>query len=112
MRHLLLLAAALGIAATAAARDVTHEFQAAVARATVQRVVIPIPAGSFTIRNNTTGHIALSGIASRDYDGAKEKAWAQKGVDDTSVEIVVNGAEAVIRRKFGRNAHSWRAQKF
>jgi hypothetical protein len=25
---------------------------------------------------------------------------------------VINGAEAVVRRKFGRNAQSWRAQKF
>lgn len=112
MRSLLVLAATLGIAATAAAKDVTHEFQSAVARGAVQRVVIAIPAGSFTIRNGAADRLALSGIASRDFDGAKEKAWAQKVVDDTSVEIVVNGAEAVVRRKFGRNAQSWRAQKF
>jgi hypothetical protein len=111
MRSLVLLAT-LGIAATAAARDVTHDFQAAVPRGSVQRVVIQIPAGSFTIRNSASDHIALSGIASRDFDGPKEKIWAQKVVDDTSVEIVVNGAEAVVRRKFGKNAQSWRAQKF
>ena len=78
----------------------------------MQRVVIDISAGSFTIRNGAGDRLALSGIASRDYDGSKEAIWAQKVVDDTSVEIVVNGAEAIVRRKFGKNAQSFRAQKF
>jgi hypothetical protein len=78
----------------------------------VQRVLIDIPFGSFTIRNGTPGHIAVSGVASRDYDGNRERIWAQKVVNDTSVEVYVNGPEAVVRRKFGRNAGSWRAQKF
>jgi hypothetical protein len=112
MRKLLLLAPLLAIAATATAKDVTHEFQTAIASGAVQRVVIAIPAGSFVIRNGATDRLALSGIASRDYDGPKERAWAQKVVDDTSVEIVVNGAEAIVRRKFGTNAQSWRAKKF
>jgi hypothetical protein len=64
------------------------------------------------IRNGAADHLGLSGIASRDYDGAKEALWAQKVVNDTSVEIVVNGAEAIVRRKFGKNAQSFRAQKF
>jgi len=51
-------------------------------------------------------------VASRDYDGPKEALWAQKVVNDTSVEIVVNGAEAIVRRKFAKNAQSFRAQKF
>jgi hypothetical protein len=112
MRPALILAASLLIAGTAAAKDVTHEFQAAVARGGVQRVVIAISAGKFTVRNGGGDRLAVSGIASRDFDGSKEKIWAQKVVDDTSVEIVVNGAEAIVRRKFGKNAQSFRAQKF
>jgi len=112
MRRTLFLAASLLVAASAAAKDVTHEFQAAVSRGGVQRVVIAISAGKFTIRNSTGDRLALSGIASRDFDGSKEKIWAQKVVDDTSVEIVINGAEAIVRRKFGKNAQSFRAQKF
>jgi len=77
-----------------------------VPRGHVQRVVIDIPHGSFTIRNGAATHLGVSGIASRDYDGAREGAWAQKVVDDTSVEIYVNGAEAIVRRKFGKNAQS------
>ena len=112
MRRTLFLAASLLVAATAAAKDVTHEFQAAVARGGVQRVVIAISAGKFTVRNSTGDRLALSGIASRDFDGSKEKIWAQKVVDDTSVEFVINGAEAIVRRKFAKNAQSFRAQKF
>ena len=112
MRHALLLSAALLAALTAAAGDVEHKFQSVVPRGQVQRVLIDIPAGSFTIRNGAAGHIGVSGVASRDYDSARERAWAQKVVNDTSVEVYVSGNEAVVRRKFGRHADSWRAQKF
>lgn len=112
MRKALLLAALLGAAATTAADDVEHKFQSVVPRGQVQRILIDIPAGSFTIRNGSADRLSLSGIASRDYDGQRERIWAQKVVDDTSVEIYVSGAQAILRRKFGRNADSWRAQKF
>jgi hypothetical protein len=112
MRHALVLSAALLAALTAAAGDVEHKFQSVVPRGQVQRVLIDIPAGSFTIRNGAAGHIGVAGVASRDYDGAREGAWAQKVVNDTSVEVYISGNEAVVRRKFGRNADSWRAQKF
>lgn len=102
----------LSAADAAADRDVTHDFQSAVARGAIQRVVIDIPTGSFTIRNGSADRLALAGIASRDYDGAKERAWAQKVVNDTTIEFVVRGAEAIVRRKFGPNAQSFRAQKF
>ena len=96
----------------ALASDAEHAFQAAIARGNVQRVVIDIPTGSFTIRNGAPGQLALSGIASRDYDTQQEREWAEKVVKDTSVEFYVSGAEAVVRRKFGKNADSWRARKF
>jgi hypothetical protein len=112
MRTTLLLAASLLVAASAAASDVEHAFQASAPRGGVQRVVIDIPVGSFKVRNGAANTIALSGIASRDYDSGKERIWAQKVVNDTSVEIVIDGAEATVRRKFGPNARSWRGQKF
>jgi hypothetical protein len=116
MRSLVLAAALLAatsiFAADVFAADVEHAFQSVVPRGTVQRVVISIPTGSFTIRNGAATSLALSGISSRDYDTAREKVWAQKVVNDTSVEIYVNGDEAIVRRKFGKNAQSWRAQKF
>ena len=113
MRKLVFAAAAvLALTSPAFARDVEHRFQAAVPRAQVQRVRIDLPFGTFTIRNGNNERIAVSGIASRDYDGQREKVWAQKVVDDTSVEIHVNGTEAVVRRRFGPNAASWRAQQF
>jgi hypothetical protein len=112
MRTPLVLAASFFVAASVSAQDVEHKFQSAVPRGQVQRVLIDIPHGSFTIRNGAPGYIGVSGIASRDYDGQRERIWAQKVVNDTSVEVYISGAEAIVRRKFGRNADSWRAQKF
>jgi hypothetical protein len=113
MRNQLVFAVTL-LAATSvfADPDVEHKFQSVVPRGQVQRVLIDIPHGSFTIRNGAPGHIGVSGVASRDYDGQHERIWAQKVVNDTSVEVYVNGGEAIVRRKFGQNADSWRAQKF
>ena len=112
MRHSLVLAASLFVASAAFATDVEHNFQATVPRGRVQRVVIDIPFGSFTVRNGSADRLAVSGIASRDYDSDNEKRWAQAVVNDTTVEIYVNGSEAIVRRKFGKNADSWRARKF
>ena len=112
MRPALLLPAALLLSASAFAADVEHSFQASAPRGKVERVVIEVPYGSFTVRNGSSDRIALSGIASRDYDSAQEKKWAQDVVNDTSVEIYINGAEAIVRRKFGKKADSWRARKF
>lgn len=108
----LFAAALLAPSAAFADNDAEHSFQSVVPRGQVQRVLIDIPHGSFTIRNGSPAHIGVSGVASRDYDGQRERVWAQRVVDDTSVEVYVNGAEAVVRRKFGRNADSWRSQKF
>lgn len=112
MRQPLFLAAALLVASPLFAADVEHAFQSAVPRGRVERVVIDIPHGSFIVRNGSAERIGVSGIASRDYDTAKERKWAQEVVNDTTVEIYVNGAEAVVRRKFGSKADGWRARKF
>lgn len=112
MRRSLFLAASLLLASATFAADAEHSFQATAPRGKVERVVIDIPFGTFTIRNGSADRIALSGIASRDYDSAKEAKWAQEVVDDTSVEIYVNGPEAILRRKFGKKADSFRARKF
>lgn len=112
MHRAIVFTTLLLIASAASAKDAEHTFQTSVARGQVQRVTIDIPFGSFNIRNGAAGRLALSGIASRDYDGHREREWAQKVVDDTTVEIYVSGAEAVVRRKFGPNAQSWRARKF
>ena len=108
-----LAALSLFAAATALADDVVkHPFQSSIARGKVQRVVIDIPAGEINVRNGASDKLTISGQSRRDYQGAKERAWAQKIVNDTTVEIYVNGPEAIVRRKFGPNAKSYRAQKF
>jgi hypothetical protein len=113
MRTKLVLVATLCLALPAfARRDVEHSFHTTVPRGKVQRVVIAVPYGSFTIRNGATDRLTAAGIASRDYDTEKERVWAQGVVDDTSVGIEINGAEAVVRRKFGKGAQSWRAKRF
>jgi hypothetical protein len=112
MRKALVLAGSLLLAASAFARDVEHKFQSVVPRGGVQRVIIDIPQGNFTIRNSTANQLVVAGIASRDFDGRREMEWAQKVVNDTSVEIYVSGTDAIVKRKFGPNAESYRARKF
>ena len=114
MRIRLALAAALALAAFTAAADqeVTHSFSSSVPRGRIRRIVVDIPAGDVKIRNGGAGAIALSGEIRRSYDGWREHANEQRIADDVGAEIYVDGDEAVVRRHYGPNAHSWSARSF
>lgn len=92
--------------------DVNHHFAASVARAGVRRIVVEIPAGEITIRNNTTNAISVTGEVRRSYNTHHDRVQAQRVVDDISAEIVIRGDEAIVRRHFGPNAHGWSARSF
>ena len=106
--HLALL---LTAGAALANDEVTHPFSTAAPRGHVRRVVIDIPAGEVRIRNGAGDRIAVSGTAERHFDGHRRRAKEQQIVDDISAEVVVNGDEAIVRRRFGPNAQSWSAQE-
>ena len=106
---LLLFAAACPALATA---RVEHRFAAAAPAGSVRRVVVEIPAGEVHVRNGAIGQLSVSGTVSRDPDGARSRDAEQRIVDDSSVAIAVKGEKATIRRAFGPNAQSWRAEKF
>lgn len=107
------IAFALLLTATSAFPDgVKHRFDTSVPRGRVQRVVIDIPAGDITIRNGAADRLAASGVVSRDPDGSRSRAKEQRIVDDTTVEIYISGDEAIVRRRFGPEAQSWRAEMF
>lgn len=112
MRNVLVFAFVLFTSPAVFGADVRHAFQSAVERGSVQRVIIEVPHGAIEVRTGSPSRLALSGVASRDYDGHRERIAAQKMVNDTSVEFYVSGAEAIVRRKFGPHAQSWRARKF
>jgi len=115
MRKPLFFSLALLLAAGAALAndEVSHPFSSAVmTRGRVHRVVIDIPAGEVRVRNGAGDRIAVSGTAERHFDGHKSRSKEQQIVDDISAEVVVNGDEAIVRRRFGPNAQSWSARSF
>jgi len=95
------------LAATAAAADVVHPVAASVARGRIWRVIVDIPAGEINVRNGAADRIRVSGEVQRESDEAYEKA--QRVVNSMDVEIFVDSEDALIRRKFGPEASSWRA---
>jgi len=114
MRIHLALAAAAALVATGAAADdeVTHRFSSSVPRAGIRRVVIDIPAGEVKVRNSSGDAVSVSGEITRSYDGWRRRAKEQRIADDIGAEIYVHGDEAVVRRHYGPNAHSWSARSF
>ena len=114
MRVSLRFAALFLVSASAYADAVVqHRFEAATAPpATVRRVVVDIPSGDIVIRNSAANRIAVAGTVSREPDSDRNREKEQRIVNDTGVEIIVRRDEAVIRRRFGPNAQSWRAQSF
>ncbi|HEX7419060.1 MAG TPA: DUF4097 family beta strand repeat-containing protein [Thermoanaerobaculia bacterium] len=107
-----LIAVVLAAALPAAADSVRHRFESSVARGSVRRVVIDVPAGDVDIRNGDGNTISVSGYVSRDPDSDRNRGKEQRIVDDTSVEIVARDNEAVVRRRFGPQAQGWRAGMF
>ena len=109
-----LAVAALSLAALTAAADqeVTHSFSSSVRRGAIRRLVVDIPAGEVKVRNGAADTIAIRGEIHRGFDGWRERPKQQRIADDVSAEIYVDGDEAVIRRRYGPNAHSWSARSF
>jgi hypothetical protein len=114
MRKSLFLTLALLLAAGAALAndEVTHSFSTAAKSGHVRRVFIDIPTGEVRIRNGAGDRIAVNGTAERHFDGHSRRSKEQQIVDDVSAEVVVNGDEATVRRRFGPNAQSWSARSF
>jgi len=109
MRTIVIAAAALLAAGSALAEDyATHNFSSSVARGSVRRVVIDVPAGDVNVRNGPGDRINVTGSVRREYEDDREKQ--QRVVDDISVEIYTSATEAVVRRKIGPNAKSWTAR--
>lgn len=113
MRASITAAALLLLATTAAAEErVVNRFQVAALRGTATRVIVDIPTGDITIRNGQSDRVSVTGTASRDPDGPRSRSKEQRIVDASSVEIVGRNEEITIRRKFGSDADSFRAQTF
>lgn len=111
MRYLTSLLLVL-VALPALADRVRHEIRETASIGQARRAVIDIPAGELRIRNGAAGRIAVNGAVSRDPDGPRSRAEEQRIVDDSGVAIVTRGSEVVVRRQFGPNARSWRAETF
>ncbi len=108
----LMAAALLVTGAVVANEEVTHSFATTAARAHVRKAVIDIPAGEVRIRNGAANRIAVSGTSIRHFEGYRRRAKEQQIANDISVEIVINGDEAIVQRHFGPAAQSWSAKSF
>lgn len=113
MRTLLAVAALSLTAITASAEPkVKHAFESAIPRGAVQRVVIDIPAGEIEIRNGAPDRLSVSGYIAREPDSAGSRDKEQRIVNDTTIEIYASNREAIVRRRFGPEADSWRGGMF
>ncbi len=112
IRYSLSIAIVLTAVTATAAPRVKHDFQSTVVRGAVRRVVIDIPAADLTIRNGAADRLALSGTVTREPDSDRSRPEEQSIVNATTVEFYVSKDEAVVRRRFGPDAQSWRASMF
>jgi hypothetical protein len=108
----LAIAASLVALTVSAEERVTSRFQSEVPRGSLRRVVVDIPAGDITIRNGSADRLVVSGTVSREPDSDRSRKKEQRIVNHTAVEIVVRNDEAVVQRKFGPDANTWRAKAF
>ncbi len=113
MRIILAVAALSLTALTASAEPkVRHAFESTIPRGAVQRVVIDVPAGDIEIRNGAPDRLSVSGHVSREPDSPGSRDKEQRIVNDTTLEIYASNNEAIVRRRFGPEADSWRGGMF
>jgi len=113
MRRLVLMLALTGLVAATAARaddEVTHPFDTSASLRGVRRVIIDIPAGSFTVRNGAGATLAMKGTVRRSYDGWRERDKNQRIVDDITPIVTIRGQDAIVTRRFGDQATGWSAR--
>ena len=102
MRSAALIAVSL-LAATAVA-DVSHDVSASVAKGSIRRVIVDIPAGEILVRNGSSDRIRVAGEVRRDDDDAE----ARRNVENTRIEIATDDTDAIIRRAGGSGGFGWR----
>lgn len=86
--------------------EVRHEYASSVPATGIERVIIEMPSAGITIRTAQTSEISLTGRARRGFRNEKQRKDAQLMVDDSSVELAVDGTTATVRRKYGPAAQS------
>jgi hypothetical protein len=102
----LLLAVSVAPALLAQTAEVVHDFSSAVPASGIERVIVEMPSAGITVRTAAVSEIALTGHTRRGFKNEKQRKDAQVMVDDSSVEIVVDGTTATVRRKYGPKAQS------
>ncbi|MGK2858045.1 MAG: hypothetical protein ACSLFQ_12655 [Thermoanaerobaculia bacterium] len=86
--------------------EVVHEFSTSVAASGIERVIVEMPEAGITIRTAAGEDVSATGRVRRGFRNDKQRRDAQAMVDDASIEIVVDGTTATVRRAFGPNAMS------
>lgn len=101
------VAFALAFATSSLAQnEVVHEFSTSIAAPGIERVIVELPYAGITIRTADGDTVSATGRVRRGFRNDKQRTDAQAMVDDSSIEIVVDGTAATVRRKLGPNATS------
>lgn len=100
MRYALL---SLALVCSTAAADVSHPVSASVRRGNVRRVIVDIAAGEINVHNGASDRISVTGEVQRNDDDAE----SARQVKNASIEIAVDGDDAIIR-KAGGSGWGWR----
>lgn len=109
--RLMLSCAVLLLLAGSAKADpkVSRDFRVEAA-GSVERVIVEIGVSELEIRNGQAGSIVAHGMVKREYESSEDIKKAQAILDQSDVEIEIDGSRAIIRRKLGRDADGWRVR--
>lgn len=89
---------------------VSRDFRVEAAAGSVERVIVEIGVSELEIRNGPAGSIVAHGMVKREYKSSEDIKEARAILDQSDVEIEIDGSRAIIRRKLGRDADGWRVR--
>lgn len=89
---------------------VSREFRVEALAGSVDRVIVEAGVSELEIRNGQAGSIVAHGVVKREYESSEDIKEARAILDQSEIQIEIDGSRAIIRRKLGPDADGWRVR--
>lgn len=89
---------------------VSREIRVEASSGSIDRVIVEIGVSELEIRNGQAGSVVAHGMVKREYESSEDIKQAQAILNQSEIEIEIDGSRAIVRRKLGPDADGWRVR--
>jgi len=89
---------------------VSREIRVEASSGSIDRVIVEVGVSELEIRNGQAGSVVAHGMVKREYESSEDIKQAQSILNQSDIEIEIDGSRAIVRRKLGPDADGWRVR--